>query len=167
MQYHYGLSVGHLYSHWPGVLESCSSALQHVSSTTADENLESLMEDTQCSHTSADAEEEGEDHVGVELTLFDGGHNGSTEMLMEALDEIPYRVAGPPRLLLAISDLCSIQPVVDAYSLQFTSSVLAIQTDFNFTISCQLSASLTCILRIYVLRLLQLPHEEVSHMGEV
>lgn len=88
MRYHYGLGVGHLYSHQPGVLESRSSALQHISSTTADENLESLMEDLQRSHTSADAEEEGEDHVGVEPTLVDGGHNGSTETLMEALDEM-------------------------------------------------------------------------------
>ncbi|KAG2141306.1 hypothetical protein DEU56DRAFT_755010 [Suillus clintonianus] len=90
MRHHYGLGVGHLYSHRAGVLESRSSALQPVSSTPADENLESLMEHTHRPHATADdAEEEDEDHVGVEEpTPFEQVHNGSTETLIEALDEI-------------------------------------------------------------------------------
>jgi hypothetical protein len=93
MRFHYGLGVGHVYAHRVGVLADLTSDA-HSAIQTGDEHVEggrSVLEDAGWRHTGdgeAD-EEEDEDHVGVEeLIPFEQGRNGSSETLIDALDEM-------------------------------------------------------------------------------
>ncbi|KAG1721499.1 uncharacterized protein EDB91DRAFT_1088421 [Suillus paluster] len=99
MHFHYGLGVGHVYSHEAQIPEcpcSAQEAPHPVPQTTPQssehsERDETLME-TSNRQAPADNEDEGdkeEDHVGVEeLDFFEQEQNGSSESLVEALDEM-------------------------------------------------------------------------------
>jgi hypothetical protein len=91
MRFHYGLGVGHVYSHTVGVLANLSDAYPAIQ--TGDERVEggrSILEDAGWRHTGdGEADEEDEDHDGVEeLIPFEQGRNGSSETLIDALDEM-------------------------------------------------------------------------------
>jgi hypothetical protein len=92
MRFHYGLGVGYVYSHRAGVLANPSSDV-HPADQTGDENMESkqsLLENAHWWHAAdSEADEEDKDHVGIEeLIPFEQGYNESTEMLIDALDEM-------------------------------------------------------------------------------
>ncbi|KAG1736910.1 uncharacterized protein EDB91DRAFT_1083256 [Suillus paluster] len=99
MHFHYGLGVGHVYSHEARIPEcpcSAQEAPHPVPQTTpqsskCSERDETLVE-TSNWQAPADNDDEGdeeEDHVGVEeLNFFEQEQNGSSESLVEALDEM-------------------------------------------------------------------------------
>jgi hypothetical protein len=97
MRFHYGLGVGHTYSHRPGILKNLGSALYPAAQTEDIEYIgteQSLTETTHLQHAADDENEEGEDHVGVEESiLFEQRRNGSTETLIEALEEMYFHHA--------------------------------------------------------------------------
>ncbi|KAG1887690.1 hypothetical protein F4604DRAFT_1916503 [Suillus subluteus] len=82
MRFHYGLGVGHLYSHKAGVLANLGS--------NAHPSEGNQVENTHWRHTADnEADEEDEDHISVEeLIPFEQGRNGSTETLIDELDEM-------------------------------------------------------------------------------
>lgn len=93
MRFHFGLGVGHIYSHSMGVLEACNSAPQPAGQTSAqvqDECIEdNAMELAQPFGREQDEEDENGDYIGVEETCFLGPeNNASTESIIEALDEM-------------------------------------------------------------------------------
>jgi hypothetical protein len=91
MRFHYGLGVGHVYSHNVRVIETPSPISTRTPAQTVDEHLEtggSLGKATQW-QALADEEDDEDDHVGVEeLDFFDHGLNASTESIIHALDEM-------------------------------------------------------------------------------
>jgi hypothetical protein len=89
MRFHYGLGVGHVYSHEAGVMDTTVRIQRKYSESGG------LVERTRCEVPSDDEQDSDsdydhdKDHVGVEeLDLFDQAVNASTESLMEALDEM-------------------------------------------------------------------------------
>jgi hypothetical protein len=91
MRFHYGLGVGHAYSHRPGILESLDS-VPHLAAQTDGEFMgteQSLTETTHWQHPADEEDEEDDEHVGVEESFpFEQRRNGSTETLIEALEEM-------------------------------------------------------------------------------
>lgn len=85
MRFHYGLGVGHVYSHEAKIPEHAPNT---TSLTESDyPGREGAMETTDWP-VSAENDEEG-DHVGVEeLNAFEQERNGSTVSLVEALDDM-------------------------------------------------------------------------------
>jgi hypothetical protein len=83
MRYHYGLGVGHVYSHEARIAKAIPVTTQTENERTErEESLEEIAE-------GEEDEEDEEEHVGVEeLTCFQQEQNGSTESLVEALDEM-------------------------------------------------------------------------------
>lgn len=78
MRFHYGLGVGHVYSH-----EIHTMATEVESECSEREESETINW-----QAPADEDEEGE-HIGVEeVDFFGQERNGSTESLIEALDEM-------------------------------------------------------------------------------
>lgn len=90
MRFHYGLGVGHVYSHKVGVLANLSGAYPAIQ--TGDEHVEggrSILEDAGWQYTGDGEADEDEDHDGVEeLIPFEQGRNGSSETLIDALNEM-------------------------------------------------------------------------------
>ncbi|KAG2155200.1 uncharacterized protein EDB93DRAFT_1247691 [Suillus bovinus] len=87
MRFHYGLGVGHVYSHEAGVVEM-TVRTEHEPSESG-----GLMEHTHCQIPGDDEQDEDkdddEDYVGVEEHgFFDQAVNASTESLMQALDKM-------------------------------------------------------------------------------
>lgn len=87
MRFHYGLGVGHVYSHEAGVVET-TVRTEHEPSESG-----GLMERTHCQISGDDEQDEDEDddedYVGAEEHgFFDQAVNASTESLMQALDEM-------------------------------------------------------------------------------
>jgi hypothetical protein len=88
MRFHYGLGVGHVYSHEP---RPCP-----ITQATVHEPLESRETLSKSMHRRGptdddDDDEQGDDHdyVGAEeLGFFDQGLDASTESLIQALDEM-------------------------------------------------------------------------------
>jgi hypothetical protein len=96
MRFHYGLGVGHVYSHEAGIPRSPRETPHPVPHTTQAESehleREEIPRETTNWQASADNEDEGIEeggHIGVEeLNFFEQERNGSTESLIEALDEM-------------------------------------------------------------------------------
>lgn len=94
MRFHYGLGVGHVYSH--DAKMECSSLTQQaihstLHTTRQPNNMSSEREETTTWKSPSDNEDEDEedDHVGVEEPgFFDQERNGSTESLINALDDM-------------------------------------------------------------------------------
>jgi hypothetical protein len=96
MRFHYGLGVGHVYSH---EARTCltQDAPHPVPHTATQAEIERSEREESPRETinwqppadNDDEEDEEDDHVGVEeLNLFEQERNGSTESLVEALDEM-------------------------------------------------------------------------------
>jgi hypothetical protein len=86
MRYHYGLGVGHVYSHQVRIVEARTA----IPLTTQMETEHTEREDSLGVIAEGEEDEEDEEeHVGVkELTCFQQEQNGSTESLVDALDEM-------------------------------------------------------------------------------
>lgn len=90
MRFHYGLGVGHLYSHNVRVVETPSYITQ-TAAQTADEHLESRgsLGETAQWEDITDEEDIDDAEVGAEgPDFFNHGLNASTESLIDALDEM-------------------------------------------------------------------------------
>lgn len=95
MWFHHGLGVGHVYSHESQIVEPPILA-QHVPhhfipQTIPQAELECPDREgfTTCKQAPYDEDEDEEDHISVEeLDMFEQEQNGSTESLIEALDEM-------------------------------------------------------------------------------
>jgi hypothetical protein len=85
MRFHYGLGVGHVYSHRVGILDNHSSSWESVTQTAAclnDDDFEGGENFTEIGHPSDDEES----HIGVkEWDFFEQGQDASTGSLAEAL----------------------------------------------------------------------------------
>lgn len=93
MRFHYGLGVGHVYSHEAQIIEPpglAQRAPHFIPQTTTQAELSDTEESLiTCWQAPCDDDEDEEDHIGVEeLDVFEQERNGSTESLIEALDEM-------------------------------------------------------------------------------
>jgi hypothetical protein len=95
MHFHYGLGVGHVYSHEAKM--ECSSLTQQAIHTTSHmtwqpNDMSSEREETTTWKSPSDNEDEDDeenDHIGIEEPdFFDQERNGSTESLIDALDDM-------------------------------------------------------------------------------
>ncbi|KAG2346750.1 hypothetical protein BDR05DRAFT_974360 [Suillus weaverae] len=99
MRFHYGLGVGHVYTHDPRIIarpylvQGASSSQSAPQTTTQADNEhsgrgESLQETTDLQDPASD-KDKMDDYAGVEETNFFGQEqNGSTDSLIEALEEM-------------------------------------------------------------------------------
>lgn len=91
MRFHYGLGVGHVYSHRVGILDNHSSSRESVTPTAAcpnDDDFEGGENFMEIGHPSDDEQDEidEESHIGVEeWDFFEQGRDASTGSLAEAL----------------------------------------------------------------------------------
>lgn len=102
MRYHYGLGVGHIYSHEANILEDpcLAQVTPRLNTRMTVKIVRSLgkrmlpqppddNDDADDDDDNDDEEDEDEDYVGVEdPDFFDQALNASTESLIEALDDM-------------------------------------------------------------------------------
>ncbi|KAG2051213.1 hypothetical protein BDR06DRAFT_1010572 [Suillus hirtellus] len=89
MRFHFGLGVGHIYSHRPGSLNEGHRPAPHpqIAAAMEDGHLEGEESPMDVSHPGDDKDEGN--HFGVkELDFFELGKNTSGESLINALDEM-------------------------------------------------------------------------------
>jgi hypothetical protein len=85
MRFHYGLGVGHVYSH--EVMDTASAP--GAPATNQLDSEDSETEEVLPTNTNFQALEDEDDFVGAEeVNLFEQERNGSTESLIEALEEM-------------------------------------------------------------------------------
>ncbi|KAG1758763.1 hypothetical protein EDD22DRAFT_849775 [Suillus occidentalis] len=151
MRYHYSLGVGHVYSHQARIIEARTA----IPLTTQTETEHTEREDSLgVIAEGEEAEEDEEEHVGVEeLTCFQQEQNGSTESLVDALNEMFTNHDWPNGLALANS--WRIAPA----SLQLRIKVPR-STDTQMDVAPPIYLYLPQVCR--VLQVLQLPHPFVG-----
>jgi hypothetical protein len=85
MRFHYSLGVGHMYSH--EVMDTASAP--GAPTTNQLDSEDSETEEVLPTNTNFQALEDEDDFVGAEeVNLFEQEQNGSTESLIEALEEM-------------------------------------------------------------------------------
>lgn len=85
MRFHYSLGVGHMYSHEARAIASA----QGITTTRLDDEHSETEEILQTTTDFQDPEDEEHNHVGVEeVNLFGQEQNGSTDSLVQALEEM-------------------------------------------------------------------------------
>ncbi|KAG1832562.1 hypothetical protein F4604DRAFT_1945993 [Suillus subluteus] len=107
MRFHFGLGVGHVYSHRAGSFnEGRRSAPQpQTAAHMEDGHLEGKESPMNTTYPGDGEEDEEGDHFGVEeLDFFELGRNTSAESLIDALDEIPD-AQGVPLSMWLLKDL--------------------------------------------------------------
>lgn len=86
MRFHYGLGVGHVYSHEVMDTASAPGAPATIQLDSEDSETEEVLS---TNNNFQALEDDEHDHAGAEeVNLFEQDRNGSTESLIEALEEM-------------------------------------------------------------------------------
>jgi hypothetical protein len=86
MRFHYGLGVGHVYSHHSNT--SLTRSTPHSITQTPAQTEDKDLDNGERLEALDEEEDEEEDHVSAELDFFDQGLGASTVSLSLALDEM-------------------------------------------------------------------------------